>query len=314
MKKIAIVIPCYKSAHTIGKVVEDIEEFFALHTENTYQVILVNDGSGIETSEAISQICEKNPNVIGLELSRNYGQASARMAGLHQASGDIIVCMDDDGQHPVNRMSDLISEVEAGYDVVYAKFHNKKTSTFKIVTSRITRRVYEKIGIIPKGVFVSSYFAINGKYLGVLQEYTSPFPSIGAFLLQYTYSFKNVDMEQEERIEGKSGYHLKSLFRLFFNSITNFSIVPIHWITQIGGFFIGLSIALGIVLGILGLLGNSFANGYTILADWIMFFSGGIIATIGFLGEYIGRIYMTISDKPQYHVNRIFQGKAGEER
>jgi undecaprenyl-phosphate 4-deoxy-4-formamido-L-arabinose transferase len=120
LMKISFVIPCYRSEHTIGMVVEEINTKMSELKQYEYEIILVNDCSPDNTFAAIRSLCQKQENIIGVELAKNFGQHAALMAGFHVVSGDIIICLDDDGQTPANEADKLIAKIEEGYDVVYA--------------------------------------------------------------------------------------------------------------------------------------------------------------------------------------------------
>jgi len=303
MKLVSIVIPCYNSSKTIKNVVNDIMQKFDSIPNYDVQIILVDDFSPDQTYLTIKKICDNNKYVQGLRLSRNYGQAAARMAGMNYVKGDIILCMDDDGQHPVEQIPNMIQEIENGADIVYAHFIKKETTLFKKITSRITRKIYELLQIIPPNIYVSSYFAINGKYRDQIQQYKSPYPSIGTYLYQYTSKFKNIEMVQKERIAGKSGYHLNKLVNLFLNTITNFSIIPVRFMLWVGITSIMLSLLWFIVLLIAALLKINIANGFSIMAGIIALFCSILLLAVSIVGEYIVRMYILISGKPQFSID-----------
>ena len=158
---ISICIPCYRSAKTLPAVVEEVKNEFVKHPEHEYQMVLVNDGSPDNTYEVIQTICKDDPKIIGVDLSRNYGQASAKMCALRYAKGDAIVFMDDDGQHPASGIFQLVDKLNEGYDVVYAKFKHKKHNAFKRMTSKMHNKLSEAMGTKPKGIYRSSYSAWN---------------------------------------------------------------------------------------------------------------------------------------------------------
>ena len=134
---ISVVIPCYKSEKTIERVVNEIRSSITAGPGYEYQIVLVNDYPFDETFSVIRKICEEDKCVVGVNLSRNFGQAAAKMAGVSYAKGDVVVFMDDDGQHPANGIIPLANKIMEGYDVVYAYFKQKKHSGFKQITSNI---------------------------------------------------------------------------------------------------------------------------------------------------------------------------------
>lgn len=301
---ISVCIPCYRSAKTLPGVVAAIKEEFAKHEGYEYQLILVNDGSPDNTFEVISRLCREDERIIGMNLSRNHGQASAKIAALRYANGDALVYMDDDGQHPAEGIFKLVEKVQEGYDVVYAHFSRKKTSLFKKVTSNLHNKIAEWTGNKPKGIHRSSFVAWSRFALSCVKNYHSPFPSAGAYLLCVTDRFANVEMEHKKRMEGRSGYTLKKLVGLWLNSFTNFSIVPLRMASFVGSSCAAFGFLFGVYVVVRKLVHPSVPAGYTSTIAVLLFIGGMIMMMLGLLGEYIGRMYMILSNKPQYSVKK----------
>ena len=300
---VSVVIPCYRSSQTIEAVVDEIIETVNKRPGNDYQIVLVNDCSPDNTYEVIERICRKDSRIVGVDMSRNFGQETAIVAGLGFASGDVVVVMDDDGQCPTPEMWKLIDKVNEGYDIVYSRFAVKHTSFFKKFTSDLHGKISEAIGVKPKGIALSSFWALSPFCAEQLSKYHSPFTSRGGYLMRITQRFANVDIDQQrERLAGSSGYNLKKLFALWFSNFTNFSIVPIRAMANIGWILALAGFVFGLILIIRKLILPTVMIGYTSIMASLMFIGGLIIAMIGFIGEYIGRTYMTVSGMPQYIV------------
>ncbi len=302
---ISVVIPCYRSEKTIEAVVDEIRAEFSMHPEHQYQIVLVNDGSPDNTFGAISRICETDRRVTGVDLSRNYGQASAKMASLPYIKGDAAVFMDDDGQHPASGIFALVDKVQEGYDVVYAKFPQKKHSLFKRVTSKLHHAVSVWAGNAPRGIAGSSFLAYSGFVIKALHDYKSPFVSIGGYLNRITSKFANVEIDHRARLAGESGYTLKKLVNLWMNTVTNFSIVPLRLTSAFGAFCSFIGFLLGLIVVIRKLIHPNISAGYSSTIAALFFIGGVIMLMLGLLGEYIGRIYMTVSSAPQYAVRSV---------
>ena len=227
-KLISIAIPCYRSVNNIEHVVDDIRNEFSAHKDYDYQIVLANDGSPDDTFKKIRELCSKDRKIIGIDLSRNYSQANCRMSMLNYLDGDIAVFMDDDGQHPAYGIFRMVEKMEEGYDVVCASHKNKKVSAFKRITSDIYNWIMTLTGVYPKGIKASPFFAWNRFAIEEARKYHSPSPSIHSYMLRITTRFANVDVEQNERLSGKSGYTLKKLIALALMNLTNFSVVPLR--------------------------------------------------------------------------------------
>ena len=306
---ISVVIPCYRSEKTIGRVVEEVKGVFSKQEKFDYQFVLVNDCSPDNTMAEIIKLCEQDEKIVGIDLSRNYGQSSAKMASMEYIDGDIAVFMDDDGQHPAEGVITLAEKILEGYDVVYAHFIQKKHSLFKRLTSSFQRKIALWAGNSPKGIYGSSFLAYSKFIVEQLRRYKSPFVSIGGYLMRITTKFANVDMPHRERLEGTSGYNFRKLMNLWMNTITNFSIVPIRAASFLGIISAVIGLLFGVFVVIRKTINPAVAAGYTSTIA-VLFFIGGIIMLIlGFLGEYIGRIYMTVSGAPQHTIREVYNRK-----
>lgn len=210
MSKVSFVIPCYASEHTISMVVEEVNEAMGRLNQYEWEFVLVNDCSPDNTFEVIKNLCAAYSNVIGINLARNFGQHAALMSGFHQVSGDIIVCLDDDGQTPGNEVGKLLSKIEEGYDVVYAQYANKKHSGFRNWGSKLNSKMTEYLLDKPKDLFVSSYFAVRRFIVDEMVKYEHSFPYVTGLVLRSTKRIANVEVIHRERVEGVSGYSIKS--------------------------------------------------------------------------------------------------------
>lgn len=302
---ISIAIPCYNSSKTIENVVKEIKEVFAAQTEHDYQIVLVNDRSPDDTFGAIRRICEADKKVIGVDLSKNYGQASAQMAAFQYVKGDITVFMDDDGQHPPQEIFKLIDKINEGFDVVFAAFPQKKHSLFKRMTSRLNSWMLEVTNRKMKGVTTSSYFAVSKFVSKAMLSYKSPFPSLGGYFMQITRKMTNVEIQHRARMAGKSNYSLKKLIKLWLQGFTNFSIAPLRFASWLGGICALTGIGFAVSLIVRKIIGGNIQTGYTSLMSVILVVGGLIMLMLGMLGEYIGRMYILLSNMPQFSVRSV---------
>ncbi len=301
--RITIVIPCYRSENTLENVVKEARSEIQKRPENEYQFILVNDCSPDNTFDVITKLCEEDKNIIGIDLSRNYGQNNARLAAVPYITGDVAICMDDDGQHPADQIYTLVDKVNEGYDLVYARFSTKKVSLFRRFVSWGNTVLLEMIGAQKKGIINSPYLAWSKFSIEALKGYNSPFPSAGAYLMKCTQRVVNVDVVQRERMDGHSRYTITKLITLWLTNVTNFSAVPL----RLALFFSALSMlaCLGCIITaiILGVLGSSLVMWFVTFAIISNFF-GILFFLLTLMGEYIGKIYLTISKQPTRVVRR----------
>lgn len=312
MSKISFVIPCYRSAKTIEGVVAEIQDTMASIPNYVYDIFLVNDCSPDDTYEVIKALCAKYNNITGLSLAKNFGQHAALMAGLRKSDGDIVVCLDDDGQTPANEVGKLLAGIESGSDVVYASYENKKHSAFRNfgtwMNDIMTRVMLGK----PKELHLTSYFAARRFVIDSMLRYENSYPYIIGLVLRATRNITNVPVSHRSREVGTSGYTMKKLLGLWFNGFTAFSIFPLRVATVTGVIFAGAGFIYGIYTIVKKFVNPEVPLGFSSLMAAVVFIGGMLMIMLGLIGEYIGRIYISINNSPQY-VIREETGNCGRE-
>lgn len=312
MSKISFVIPCYRSEHTIEAVVAEIMDTMKGLAAYAYDIVLVNDCSPDQTYEVIKTICEKNNNITGISLAKNFGQHAALMAGLRKSDGDIVVCLDDDGQTPANEVGGLIDAIERGSDVVYASYDSKKHSTFRNFGSHINNIMTRIMLGKPKDLQVTSYFAAKRFVVDSMLAYEHSYPYVIGLVLRATKNITNVPVHHRSRAVGDSGYTMRKLLSLWFNGFTAFSILPLRIATATGVFFAAAGFIYGIYTIIKKFINPAVPMGFSSLMAAIVFIGGMLMIMLGFIGEYIGRIYISINKSPQYVIREETGAKDGE--
>lgn len=307
MKTISFVIPCYASSKTISNVVEEIKDTVIQQGEYTYEIILVNDHSPDTTFEVIRTLCKQDSNIIGINLAKNFGQHAALMAGFRQAAGDIVVCLDDDGQTPANEVFQLIAKIEEGFDVVYAKYEEKKHSSFRNLGSKMNFKMTECLLNKPKDLYISSYFAAKRFVVDYMVEYKHSFPYVIGLVLRVTQNITNVSVKHREREDGKSGYTLKKLIALWVNGFTAFSVKPLRFATFLGMFFAMIGFISSIYTVINKIINPKVPVGWSSTMAVLLILGGLILFVLGIIGEYIGRIYICMNNSPQYVVKETIK-------
>lgn len=309
---VSFVIPCYRSAQTIGGVVREIREAMKGLSQYRYEIILVNDASPDDTFETIRALCRENRDVCGVNLARNFGQHAALMAGFRYVKGDIVVCLDDDGQTPASEVGSLLSGIESGSDVVYAKYANKRHSGFRNFGSKINELMTRVMLGKPKELYVSSYFAVKRFVVEELLRYENPYPYVIGLVLRTTKKITNVEVTHREREMGVSGYTIGKLFGLWFNGFTAFSVKPLRIATVIGILSACAGFAYGIFTVIKKFVNPAVPVGFSALMAAIVFFCGLILLMLGIIGEYIGRIYISMNNSPQYVIRECVDEREAE--
>lgn len=303
--KITFVIPCYRSESTLEKVVKEIKDKMVMMQKYEYEIILINDCSPDDTFNVIRKLCLSDKNIIGLDQAKNFGQHASLMAGLHFVSGEVVVCLDDDGQTPASEVDKLLDKIEEGYDVVYAEYENKKHSTFRNIGSKVNKKMTEIMLGKPKELYISSYFAAKKFVVDEMIKYQNAYPYIIGLVLRTTKNICNVKVNHRERMEGTSGYSLRKLVALWVNGFTSFSVMPLRIASFGGGFISFLGFIYAIYTVITKILDPNRVIGWSSTITVILILGGFILLVLGMIGEYIGRIYISLNNSPQYVIRTI---------
>ena len=311
--KISFVIPCYRSEETIEQVVNEIDETVSTINGYEHEIILVNDCSPDNTIGTIKDICSKKRHVTGIDFARNFGQHSALMAGLRQAKGDIVICLDDDGQTPPSECPKLLKALEDGADVAYARYAHKKHSLFRNFGSMVNERMARFMLDKPKQLYVSSYFAVKRYIVNDMIKYENSYPYVIGLVLRATKNIVNVDVNHKSREVGASGYTLKKLFGLWMNGFTSFSVKPLRIATVLGALSSLAGFIYGIVVIIQKFVLPDRVLGFSAIMCVLVFFGGMIMLMLGLIGEYVGRIYISLNASPQYIIKEVYNGKDVDE-
>lgn len=301
MKKISFCIPCYRSEQTLPKVVEEINDTMSKMTDKyDYEIVLVNDCSPDDTYSVIEKLAANQDNILGINLAKNFGQHAALMAGFHYISGDILVCLDDDGQTPADEVGKLVQAIEDGQDVAYARYEHKKHSLFRNFGSWVNEKMLQFLLKKPKELYVSSYFAARRFVVDEMLKYDKSYPYVIGLVLRSTNRIANVDINHREREIGTSGYTLGKLLTLWMNGFTAFSVTPLRVSTYTGSIFAVCGFIYGIYTIIKHFVVAQAPMGYDSLMSALMFIGGMILMMLGLVGEYIGRMYIGMNSAPQY--------------
>ena len=283
-KKISFGIPCYNSAETIPFVIDEIHKTMeAVSDRYDYEIITVVDGSPDNAFDVLKDIAITDKRVKVINFAKNYGQPNARMGTLKYATGDYVVCMDDDGQCPVNQIMKLIEPLENGSDITIADYPEKKQSWFKNFGSRFNTFTSRIVLDVPEDFRSSNFYAMKKFVRDQIVLYKNPYPFMDGLISQATKSIAYAPMEERERMSGTTGYTLKKLLGLWLNGFTAFSVIPLRIASLMGKFFV-----------------SDVPMGLSSTIACIMFVGGLIMLMLGMIGEYIGRIYISINNAPQF--------------
>jgi undecaprenyl-phosphate 4-deoxy-4-formamido-L-arabinose transferase len=306
--ELSFVIPVYNGAQSIGGVVAAIFDEFA---EVSCEVVLVNDGSEDESEHVCRQLAESHPGRVRfLQLSRNFGEHHAVLAGLNHTRGDYCLVLDDDGQNPPSEAVKLWQAIRnRDCDVVYGYYRTKQHHWFRNLGSWLHGRMATTLLKKPKDIYLSSFKVMNRFVVDELKHYRGPFPYIDGLIYQVTARVEQVEVEHHARKIGRSGYTLRKLVRLWLSMFVGFSMAPLRAAALLG---FGASAFSGCLL-LLIVLDKLFINpglpvGIPTVLVCIALFSGMQMFVLGVLGEYLGRVVLAQNGLRQYVVREDVLG------
>lgn len=311
-EKISFVIPCYNSTNTIGRVVQEIKEVMTSDLNRyDYEIVLVNDGSPDGTTyDAILDIVQKEDYIKGINLARNFGQPSAVMAALNYTTGDYVVCGDDDGQTPFNELPKLMQKIEEGYDLVEAKYAvREKRSLFRRLGTLANEGMATWLISKPKGLELTTYWVTRRFVVDQMIAYPNSYPYLGGLMLRATQTACNVNVTHRERLSGKSGYNLKKMIELWLNGFTSFSVKPLRLMSIIGIIVAIFGFLFGLYVIVSKLMNPRINAGYSSIMSIMLFMFGIMFFFMGIIGEYVGRIYISLNKAPQFVVRQYSESE-----
>jgi undecaprenyl-phosphate 4-deoxy-4-formamido-L-arabinose transferase len=304
---LSFVIPLYYSAETITALVKEIE---GLTVEGGHELVLVNDGSRDATAGICRELLrDARIPIVFVNHARNFGEHNAVLSGYRQARGAYIVNLDDDGQNPPTEAVRLWQHARAtGLDVVYGHYVEKQHSGFRNFGSWFTNRITDWVLDKPKGFYLSSFRCVSAFVAREVAGHSGPYPYIDGLILQVTQNIGSLDVQHAARAAGQSGYTLRRLLRLWTSTFVNFSVMPLRIATLIGLVMAVIGLLSLAAIFYLRLTGRGPNYGWGSLMGALLVFSGTQLVMLGLIGEYVGRMFLTINGRPQSVVRSVERG------
>jgi undecaprenyl-phosphate 4-deoxy-4-formamido-L-arabinose transferase len=304
--KISIVIPVYNAASTISRLVNML--IFEISPKYNLEIVLVNDYSADKSQEECLKLYDENKGMVKyLSLAKNFGEHNAVMAGLNKVTGDFIIIMDDDFQNPVVEVVKLVEfSVTSNNDVVYTYYKDKKHSFWRNFGSRLNNYMATKLLKKPKDLYLSSFKCLNRFIVKEIIKYDLPYPYIDGLIIRSTSNIGKIEVQHETRQEGKSGYTLIKLLKLWSNMFTSFSVLPLRISIFVGLFFAVTGLLFGLYSIIEHFFDPTLPAGFSLTITAIFTFAGIQLISLGMIGEYIGRIFISQNKQPQYTIKNEY--------
>ena len=305
---LSIVIPVYRSGDCLEALTAAI--FGALDpTGRDYEVVLVNDFSPDNSWSVIEEICRRHSRVIAVDLRRNFGQDNAIITGLRLARGKFVAIMDDDLQHDPSDLPALLKKIQEGFDVVYADFRTKRQKLWKRLGSWFNGKVAEWVINKPGDIYLSPYKIVRREVVDMVCGYKGPDPYIDGLLFQITSRIAQIPVDHHPRYAGRSAYTVWKSVGVWARLALSFSAGPMRLVSLFGFGFAVLGLMLAAVVIVYRLFfPNDFspnAVGWASLMVVLLVLSGIQMVFLGFLGEYTGRIFLRVNEKPQAAVREV---------
>jgi len=304
---VSVVIPVFNGAATVGEVVARSREALAGRASRV-EFVLVNDGSADDSWERIAELAAAGTDVRGIDLSRNYGQHNALLAGIRAARCDLVVTIDDDLQNPPEEIPKLLAALGDDCDVVYGEPIVKRQRIGRRVATRLVVGALSVLGG-RTAPMVSSFRIFRTELRDGFAGYGGPDVSIDGLLTWQTERFRSVPVRHDERQHGESNYSLVKLVRHALTMITAFSTRPLRLATTVG--FLVIVFGLGVLLYVLirVFTEGSGVPGFPFLASIVSIFSGAQLFSIGVIGEYLARMHVRVMARPSYSIRSRVEGR-----
>lgn len=308
---LTIVVPVYRGANTIGRLVEALS---ALQPVGGLEIVLVNDGSPDNSSEVCRALVQQaSVPLTYVEHARNFGEHNAVMTGLRHARGAYAITMDDDLQNPPEEVIRLYDHARLGnWDVVYTHYATKQHAGWRNLGSRFANAVADRLLDKPRGLYLSSFRCMSAMVVRSVTRYTGPYPYVDGLIMQVTQRIDSIEVQHLPRIEGRSNYNLQRLGRLWLNLATSFSLAPLR-VAIYAGVFMALLGAAGAVATIGEvLIWHDTPSGWASTMTVLLLVGGVQSMILGVLGEYVGRTFLSANGKPQGTVRSIERNAIAE--
>ena len=301
---LSFVIPLYNSAATIAPLVREIEN---LTIDGGHEIVLVNDGS-VDATAAVCRELVRSARVpvTFVDHARNFGEHNAVLTGWRHARGAHIVNLDDDGQNPPSEAVRLWQHARAhNLDVVFGHYEVKQHSFWRNLGSRLTNRMTDWALDKPPGFYLSSFRCVSAFVAQQVAVYAGPYPYVDGLLLQVTQRIGSVTVRHDARQAGTSGYTLRRLIRLWLSAWLNFSILPLRVATLVGLFTAALGVIIFALVVVLWFQQRGPAYGWGWVMSTVLIFSGTQLVMLGLIGEYLGRMFLAVNQRPQAVVRDV---------
>lgn len=298
-RKLSVVIPVYRSQESLRELYRRLVGTLT-GMGASFEILFVEDCGGDNSWSVIQELAAADERVRGFQMSRNYGQHNALLAGIRAANGELIVTLDDDLQHPPEELPKLLAKIKEGYDVVYGPPEEEQHGFFRDIASQITKIALQSAMGAETARHVSAFRVFRAQLREAFDEYRSPSVNIDVLLTWATTRFTALPVRHEARKYGESGYTTRKLLGHAMNMMTGFSTIPLKLASVIGFIFALFGVFVLVYVLVRYFLVGVAVPGFAFLASIIALFSGAQLLALGIIGEYLARMHQRTMDRPPY--------------
>ncbi|MBQ1737183.1 MAG: glycosyltransferase family 2 protein [Muribaculaceae bacterium] len=309
MKRISILIPCYNEEKSLPLLYPELVKLMDSEPNYEWELMFVNDGSTDGTLAALQQLRQQDSRVNYVDLSRNFGKEAAMLAGFDYVTGDCMVIIDADLQHPPTLIPEMIKHWEAGYDDVYAKRRSRgKESWLRRRLSLLFYKLLQSSSRFDVLQNVGDFRLLDRKCINALKRMRESERYTKGMYSWIGFNKKEVEFDQGDRLAGDSSWNFRRLFSFALDGITSFTNAPLRISTMMGFVVSVCAFLYMIYVFCKALIYGDPVQGYPTLVILVLFLGGIQLLSLGIIGEYIGRIYNETKNRPDYIV-RQFNGE-----
>jgi glycosyltransferase involved in cell wall biosynthesis len=308
MKKITILLPAYNEESSFSLITQCMNQVRKENPAYEWEFLFVNDGSTDNTLQQIIRLHESDPHYSYVDLSRNYGKEIAMMAGFDYATGDAVIIMDADMQHPVDVIPEMIKYWEEGYDDVYAQRQGSKESWLKRKSSQWYYKLLQFLTRVPIQKDTGDFRLLDRSCIEALKQMREVERNTKGMYSWIGFRKKGIFYQQRERQEGKSKWSFISLINLALNGIMSYTIAPLRIASILGLFISFIAFLYLIYIIVTTLIYGEPVQGYPTIMVTVLFLGGIQLIGLGIIGEYLGRVFNEVKGRPGYFINS-YNGK-----
>jgi dolichol-phosphate mannosyltransferase len=306
---ISVVVPLFNEEGNVDELVRRIATIAnSLEGSPTYEMVLVNDGSRDGTLVKLYGLMKQYPQLVVVDLSRNFGHQLAATAGLDHARGEAVILMDGDLQDPPELIHKFVEKWREGFDVVYAVRRSRRgESFFKLLTARMFYRTIKRLTNVAIPVDTGDFRLMSRRVVDALGQVRERHRFLRGLVSWIGYRQTGVEYDRAERFSGETKYPFSKMLKFAIDGVTSFSEIPLRFATYFGFIVSGFAFLYAFVVILLKLFHLN-TPGYTSMMVAILFLGGVQLVGVGILGEYVGRVYDEIKGRPLYLVSKVKRG------